>query len=201
MNDQRLRWSWLVWWACQDLNLGPHPYQGSHTSWDHWGQPGQHGKRPGQNPDWQSEFSHRLPSGPDELLENCWTEEGKVHSLHDNHSGCRSQQDQMVVSPVDGFGPKVRNPLLPSFREPWIDEPSASEITRVRTPQPPPHELGHLPAGSAGSDQCGSALGPWPLGERRATDRIEPVGERLHLPTKLSPRRRISGKRSGLTWI
>jgi len=20
---------WVVWWACQDLNLGPHPYQGS----------------------------------------------------------------------------------------------------------------------------------------------------------------------------
>jgi len=24
---QRFRWSGLVWWACQDLNLGPHPYQ------------------------------------------------------------------------------------------------------------------------------------------------------------------------------
>src|SRR5215207_8000655 len=26
-DDQRFRWSWMVWWACQDLNLGPHPYQ------------------------------------------------------------------------------------------------------------------------------------------------------------------------------
>jgi hypothetical protein len=25
--SQRLRWSDAVWWACQDLNLGPHPYQ------------------------------------------------------------------------------------------------------------------------------------------------------------------------------
>jgi hypothetical protein len=25
--DQRFRWSRLVWWACQDLNLRPHPYQ------------------------------------------------------------------------------------------------------------------------------------------------------------------------------
>jgi hypothetical protein len=24
---QRFRWSGGVWWACQDLNLGPHPYQ------------------------------------------------------------------------------------------------------------------------------------------------------------------------------
>jgi hypothetical protein len=28
-DDQRFRWSDVVWWACQDLNLGPHPYQGS----------------------------------------------------------------------------------------------------------------------------------------------------------------------------
>jgi CheY-like chemotaxis protein len=27
-DDQRLRWSDAVRWACQDLNLGPHPYQG-----------------------------------------------------------------------------------------------------------------------------------------------------------------------------
>ena len=26
-DDQRFRWSRLVWWACQDLNLRPHPYQ------------------------------------------------------------------------------------------------------------------------------------------------------------------------------
>ena len=26
--ERRLRWSGR-WWACQDLNLGPHPYQGS----------------------------------------------------------------------------------------------------------------------------------------------------------------------------
>jgi hypothetical protein len=26
-DDQRCRWSVVVWWACQDLNLGPHPYQ------------------------------------------------------------------------------------------------------------------------------------------------------------------------------
>jgi hypothetical protein len=25
--NQRFCWSELVWWACQDLNLGPHPYQ------------------------------------------------------------------------------------------------------------------------------------------------------------------------------
>jgi hypothetical protein len=25
--DQRCRWSEAVLWACQDLNLGPHPYQ------------------------------------------------------------------------------------------------------------------------------------------------------------------------------
>ena len=24
-DDQRFRWSVVVWWACQDLNLGPHP--------------------------------------------------------------------------------------------------------------------------------------------------------------------------------
>jgi hypothetical protein len=28
-DDQRLRWSVVVWWACEDLNLGPLPYQGS----------------------------------------------------------------------------------------------------------------------------------------------------------------------------
>jgi hypothetical protein len=28
-SGQRFRWSVAVWWACQDLNLGPHPYQGS----------------------------------------------------------------------------------------------------------------------------------------------------------------------------
>jgi hypothetical protein len=26
-DDQRSRWSMPMWWACQDLNLGPHPYQ------------------------------------------------------------------------------------------------------------------------------------------------------------------------------
>ena len=26
-DDQRFRWSKAMWWACQDLNLGPHPYQ------------------------------------------------------------------------------------------------------------------------------------------------------------------------------
>jgi hypothetical protein len=26
-DDQRFRWSGLVWWACEDLNLGPLPYQ------------------------------------------------------------------------------------------------------------------------------------------------------------------------------
>jgi hypothetical protein len=26
--QQRFRWSVVVWWACQDLNLEPHPYQG-----------------------------------------------------------------------------------------------------------------------------------------------------------------------------
>src|SRR6266508_2382339 len=26
-DDQRLRWSSHAWWACQDLNLGPRPYQ------------------------------------------------------------------------------------------------------------------------------------------------------------------------------
>jgi hypothetical protein len=31
-DDQRFRWSGLLWWACQDLNLGPHPYQA--YSWD-----------------------------------------------------------------------------------------------------------------------------------------------------------------------
>ena len=29
MRSKRFRWSWALWWACQDLNLGPHPYQGS----------------------------------------------------------------------------------------------------------------------------------------------------------------------------
>jgi hypothetical protein len=29
MDGRRFRWSSTVWWACQDLNLGPHPYQGS----------------------------------------------------------------------------------------------------------------------------------------------------------------------------
>ena len=28
-DDLRSRWSYVVWWACQDLNLGPHPYQQS----------------------------------------------------------------------------------------------------------------------------------------------------------------------------
>jgi hypothetical protein len=27
MRRKRFRWSDVVWWACQDLNLGPHPYQ------------------------------------------------------------------------------------------------------------------------------------------------------------------------------
>jgi hypothetical protein len=27
MSRKRFRWSEAVWWACQDLNLGPHPYQ------------------------------------------------------------------------------------------------------------------------------------------------------------------------------
>ena len=27
MSTRRLRWSEAMWWACQDLNLGPHPYQ------------------------------------------------------------------------------------------------------------------------------------------------------------------------------
>ena len=28
-DDQRFRWSCGLWWACEDLNLGPLPYQGS----------------------------------------------------------------------------------------------------------------------------------------------------------------------------